>query len=280
MTGSVCERLAVVGLGLIGGSVALAAQQRGIAGEVRGVDRADVASGAIARMTLRDAARWADCIVIAVPPGAAQELFTELGSLVSEDVWITDVASVKQPLLEAARRALRFPERYVGAHPLAGGDRCGFSHARGDLFEGAACILTPTGTESADALASAEAFWRGLGTRTVRQSPAEHDRTVALLSHAPHLIAYAFACAFARESGSEALAALAGPGLRDFTRIARSSPELWSEILSMNREAVLEHVARFASCLNETVTALERGDRVALASVLRSGRAAVEKLER
>jgi prephenate dehydrogenase len=198
----------------------------------------------------------------------------------SERALLTDTASVKVPNAEAARRRLPHPERCVGAHPMAGGERSGFRHARADLFEGAPCILALAGTEPAEVVDGVERFWQGLGARTVRTTPEAHDARVALLSHVPHLIAYAFAYAFAQEPESEALLPLAGPGLRDFTRIARASPELWCEILLMNRQPVAERASRFAECLIEAVAALEQGDREKLERVLRVGQAAIEKLER
>jgi prephenate dehydrogenase len=278
--GKVCERLAVVGMGLVGGSVALAARERRLAGEIRGVDPGLSHAGAIPLVSLAEAARWADLVVLAVPPASCEAVLAELAPFLSVNALVTDTASVKQPIASAARRCLRHPERCVGAHPMAGSEHSGFRHARADLFEGAPCLLALSGSEPPEVVAGIERLWQGLGARTVHTTPDEHDARVALLSHVPHLIAYAFAYAFAQEPESEALLPLAGKGLRDFTRIARASPELWCEILLMNRAAVAERAARFSECLDETIAALERGDRMELERVLRRGQAAIEKLER
>ena len=130
------ERLAVVGMGLVGGSVALAAHERGLAGEVRGVDPALDRAGPIALVPLEEAAAWADALVLAVPIGRMEEVLVRLAPRIGPETILTDTASVKQPVAEAVRRHLPVPERAIGAHPMAGGDGAGFGHARADLFEG------------------------------------------------------------------------------------------------------------------------------------------------
>lgn len=159
---------------------------------------------------------------------------------------------------------------------MAGGDLSGFAHARPDLFQGAACILTPSGREPAEVVDRVEEFWQGLGTFTVRKTPEEHDAITALLSHAPHLIAFAFAQGLPGED----ILRLAGPGLRDFVRIARGSPRLWCDILLRNRGHIAEEIARFEKSLGGLLEALGRGDREALENALRSAQAAVAKLNR
>jgi prephenate dehydrogenase len=159
---------------------------------------------------------------------------------------------------------------------MAGGDRTGIAFARGDLFLGAACILTPAGPEPAEVVDRAEEFWQGLGALTVRMTPGEHDAICAVLSHAPHVIAFAFARGL---PGPQALS-LAGQGLRDFTRIARSNPKLWREILLMNRARVAEEVSRFEKHLGEIQDALARGDAPGLEGLLAEGARALEALDR
>jgi len=240
MSGGPFGRLAVVGMGLVGGSVARAAIRRGAAREVRGVDPAlhpDEADG-IPLCSLQEAGRWADQIVLAVPIQAMDAVMAELAPHLGPETILTDTASVKVPVAEAARRHLPQPDRCVGAHPMAGGDGAGFACSDPELFQGAACILALGGTESPQVVDPVEEFWQCLGAFTVRKTPEEHDAIAALVSHAPHLIAFAFAQAFAQGSdglpGEESLH-LAGGGLRDFIRIARSNPALWCEILLMNR---------------------------------------------
>ncbi len=271
------ERLAVVGLGLVGGSVALAATEKGLAAEVRGVDPLlGGSAGPIPTTTLEEAGAWADLVVLAVPIGAYEAVLSGLAPCLGPETLLTDTASVKEPVAEAARRLLPAPERMVGAHPMAGGDATGFAHARADLFAGAACILALEGHEPARVVDRVEQFWQCLGTFTVRQTPAEHDAIVAALSHAPHAIAYAFA----RGLPQGGALALAGAGLRDFVRIARANPKLWCEILLRNRSRVAEEVAQFEKNLGEIRDALARADRSALEALLEAGRAAVEDLER
>ncbi len=270
------ERLVVIGLGLVGGSVALGARARGLAGEVRGVDIHRTEADPIPLVSLTEAAGWADGIVISVPPAALEGVLAELGPKLRPDALLTDTASVKGPVARAARRHLPRPEQCVGAHPIAGGDRSGFEHADPNLFENAACIVTPEGSETASTVDRIEQFWQGLGTFTARKRPAEHDALMAKLSHSPHAIAFAFARGL---PGKDELG-LSGGGLRDFTRIARANPVLWSEILWMNRECVEYELGRFEKNLGEIRDALGRGDRKALERALAAGKAAVDPLDR
>jgi prephenate dehydrogenase len=269
------ERLGVIGLGLLGGSVALAARERGLAREVRGVDPALDEAGPIPVLGLEPAARWADAVVLAVPVSALEPVLAALARLLAPDAIVTDTASVKVPVARAVHRLLPHPERCIGAHPMAGGDASGFRHARPDLFEGAPCILTPAGSEPASVVDRVEQFWQGLGTFTVRQTPEEHDALVALLSHAPHAIAFAYA----QGLPDAAALRLAGRGLRDFVRIARSNPALWCEILLMNRQRVTDEISRFEKHLGAIQDALARGDRAALERALGEGRKAALQLE-
>ncbi len=266
----------MVGVGLIGGSVALGAQQRRVASEVRGVDPALRDAGPIPLTALDEAAAWADGVVVAVPLQQLDRVLEGINPHLGEGVVITDVASVKQPVAAAARRWLDHPELCIGAHPMAGGDLTGFAHARSDLFEGAACILALEGHEPPDVVDRVDRFWQCFGAFTVRKTSAEHDALCAALSHAPHAIAYAVARGL---PGLEELR-LAGGGLRDFVRIARANPSLWCEILLMNRSAVAEELARFDKHLGSLREALALGDREALLEALRSGQKALDKLER
>lgn len=273
---SLFRRLAVVGMGLVGGSVALGARERGVADEVRGVDPALDSAGPIPLCPLEEAACWADAVVLAMPIGQLDRVLEGINPHLRPETLITDVASVKQPVAAAARRWLEHPERCIGAHPMAGGDATGFAHARPDLFDGAACILALEGHEPAAVVDRVDEFWQCFGTFTVRRTPAEHDALCAALSHAPHAIAYAVARGL---PGAEELR-LAGGGLRDFVRIARANPALWCEILLMNRSAVAEELARFDKHLGAVREALALGDREALLEALRSGQKALDGLER
>ena len=270
------ERLSVVGLGLLGGSVALAARERGLAREVVGVDPARRSAGPIPLVTLAEALAGADCVVLAVPIEEVDALLGEMAPRLEPEAVLTDTVSLKVPVAEAARRLLRAPERMVGAHPMAGGEASGFEHARADLFAGAPCILALEGHEPAPVVDRIERFWQGLGAFTVRTTPAEHDAMVAALSHAPHAVAFAFARALADR---REMLRLAGPGLRDFLRIARANPEMWAGILLRNRQRVAEELARFEKNLGEIVEALGRADRETLERVLREAARGLEDWE-
>jgi len=268
------QRLAIVGLGLLGGSVALAARERGVALEIRAVDPAVAGETPFARVSLRDGVAWADGVVLAVPVEAVDDVVREMAPHLHRDAVVTDTASVKQPMAEAARRWLSQPQHCIGAHPMAGGEQAGFAYASAQLFEGAACILTPSGSEPCAVVDRVERFWQGLGARTFRRTPEEHDAIVAALSHAPHLIAYAFAQGLPDRETLQ----LAGPGLRDFIRIARSNPALWCEILLNNRARVAEEALRFRANLDRMLDALAAEDRATLLAALQSGRSAIENL--
>jgi prephenate dehydrogenase len=270
------ERVAVIGLGLMGGSVALAAQARRVAREVRGVDPALASAGSIPLVSLADAAAWAELLVLAVPLEAMDEVMQAAAPHLGPETLLTDLGSVKTPVAEMARRHLPRPDLCVGAHPMTGGHAAGFAAADPALFEGAPCILALSGGEAPYVVDRIEDFWQCLGAFTVRKSPEEHDAIAAALSHLPHVVAFAYALGL---PGDEELE-LAGPGLRDFIRIARSNPKLWCEILLMNRKRVAEEAARFSKNLGAILETLERADRAELERVLERGRARASELER
>jgi prephenate dehydrogenase len=272
----VFDRVAVVGLGLMGGSVARAALERGAAREVRGVDPGLEQAGAIPLAPLADAVAWADLVVLAVPIERMADVIRDAAPHLRPTTLVTDLASVKVPVAELARRHFARPENCVGAHPMAGSEQAGFGASDPGLFEGAPCILALSGGEAPEVVDRIEDFWQCLGAFTVRLSPEEHDAIAATLSHVPHLVAFAYAMGLPSDENLE----LAGPGLRDFTRIARANPQLWCEILLMNRRRVAEEAARFSKNLGRVLDALGRGDRDELEEALRDGRNNARKLER
>jgi prephenate dehydrogenase len=263
-------------MGLMGGSVALAALQRGAAAEVRGVDPALDSAGPVPLISPAEAAAWADLLVLAVPIEAMADVMRSLAPHLRAETLLTDLASVKAPVAELARRHLPRPDQVVGAHPMTGSHALGFAAADPELFAGAPCILALSGGEAPYVVDRIEEFWQCLGAFTVRKSPEEHDAIAAALSHLPHVVAFAYAMGL---PGDERLE-LAGPGLRDFIRIARSNPKLWCEILLMNRKRVAEEAARFTKNLGAILEALERADRPELERVLEEGRASVNELDR
>lgn len=272
------ERLAVLGLGLLGGSVALAARRRGVAAVVAGAARrADVRAAALERGAVDEAGdpesavRGADLVVLATPVFAMPELGRRIAPLLAPGAIVTDVGSVKGELCSVLPGLLPAGAAYVGSHPMAGSHRSGFAHAREDLFEGAVCVVT-----EADDPAARErvcGFWRALGARVLLRDAATHDAEVAWTSHLPHALAFAFAGALRRApAGAHEVA---GPGFRDFTRIAHSEPELWADILAANRKALAAPLQAAGEALAELGRAIEGNDVEALERLLGAARAAL-----
>lgn len=272
------RRLAVLGLGLLGGSLALAARRRGLADCVAGgARRADTREAALARGAvdeagdLESAARGADLIVLATPLFAMPELLRRVAPTLAPGAIATDVGSVKGGLAEVLPGLLPAGATYVGSHPMAGSHRSGLEHAREDLFEGAVCVVDA----STDAAARERVcgLWRALGARVVLRDAAQHDAEVAWISHLPHLLAFAFAGAL-RAAPARAFE-VAGPGFRDFTRIAHSEPELWAEILTANRKALVAPLEAVGTALREIARAIEANDAETLERWIGAARSAL-----
>jgi prephenate dehydrogenase len=198
------------------------------------------------------------------------EMLGRVGPSLASGALVTDVGSVKSALVETLPGLLPPGVHYVGAHPMAGSHQTGLRHARADLFEGAACVLTPTSATPPEALARVRRFWHALGARVALRDAARHDAEVAWVSHLPHAVAFAYA-----ESLAAAPAAafdLTGGGFRDFTRIAASDPELWADILVTNRKALAGPLAATARSLAGLAAAVEAGDLDAVQRVLAAAR--------
>ncbi|MDX2165592.1 MAG: prephenate dehydrogenase [Deltaproteobacteria bacterium] len=263
------ERAAIVGVGLIGGSLALAAKQAGLIGEAIGVGRSE-ANLAVARQrglvdrTVRDLAALGavDLVVLAVPVRSTAAMVETLLPHVPAGALLTDVGSVKGEIVAAVEALLPVERRFVGAHPIAGSEDSGATAARADLFHGAACILTPTPRTDRGALGRIRALWEGVGARVEEMSPAAHDQALAWVSHLPHVVAYALVRALA--AVDPALAGLAGGSWRDTTRVAASSPELWRDIFLANADALAAATQTFAAEVERLRTLVAGGDAAAL----------------
>lgn len=274
-------RLAIVGVGLVGGSLGMAVRRRRLAREVLGCGRSarnlDVAMarGLVDRATvdLAEAVEGADVVVLAVPVGSCGRLAAAIAPHARPDAVLTDVASVKAPVVAALEAAWPAAGRVVGAHPIAGSDRTGAGAADAALFDGRRCIVTPTAATDPAALARVEALWTGVGARVERMDARRHDEILAWVSHAPHAVAYALAEAVGRAEAGGALLAYAGSGFDDTTRIARSSPELWRDVLLANRAAVGAALAGFRAVLDELERALGAADASAIERLLAAARA-------
>lgn len=275
----VFERLAVLGLGLLGGSVALAARRAGVAARVVGaarrpeVRRQVLASGAVDEVAdFPEAARGADLVVLATPVAAMPELVRAIAPGLGDGALVTDVGSVKARLDETLPGLLPRGVVYVGAHPMAGSHERGFEHARADLFQGAPCVVS-AGAD-APALERVCGFWRALGARVVVRVPSDHDVEVAWASHVPHALAFGFARAFgAAPAGAREVA---GSGFRDFTRIARSDSEMWADILVANRKAIAGPLQAVAAAVCELSRAIEANDSEAVERWIAGARTALD----
>ncbi|MFI5338321.1 MAG: prephenate dehydrogenase [Candidatus Methylomirabilales bacterium] len=279
------REMAVVGAGLIGGSLALAARKAGLVETVAGVDadpahrKVALAMGMVDRVAgelTADVAR-ADLVVLAVPVAEIVALLPEVARRVTDDCLVTDVGSVKGLILAAGDAA--FPDgRFVAGHPIAGQERSGPAAARPDLFEGANWIGTPSALTNANAVQRVAALWRGVGSTIVTMEAGWHDEVFAAVSHLPHLVAYALMDAvLGLPLGEERLQFAAG-GLRDFTRVAASHPLMWRDIFLMNRGPILRALTAYREVLAALEGAIRDGDGEALTARLARARMAREEI--
>jgi len=251
--------VAIIGVGLIGGSIGLALRSRKRASEVIGVGRdrsrldQAVRLGAIDRGTveLRDGVIAADVVVVCTPVNRVAEDVRHSTELAPADVLVTDAGSAKRKIVEAVERQPRCRPVFVGAHPVAGSEQQGVAHARANLFDGRVCVLTPTSWTGADRVRRAREFWAALGCRVLEMEPGEHDEVLAYTSHLPHAIAAALASSVPVE-----WLPLAAGAYRDGTRVAAADTGLWTAIFRENRGPLLkaldslqDHLASFKYAL-------------------------------
>ena len=277
------KRLGLIGVGLIGGSLALALKRAGVCTQVAGFDQSEAALGAALELGVIDsghtdltpAMAGADIVVLATPLGAMPALFRQLAPLLMPGMLITDVGSAKMSVIEAARESLA---GHIGAvvpgHPIAGTEKSGVRHAFPELFAGRKVILTPIPENSADAVAQIRTMWEMAGAKVELLDAAHHDQVLAASSHLPHLLAYALVDCLARMDAREEIFRFAAGGFADFTRIASSSPEMWHDVCAANRDNLLAAMDRFEQHLRQIRVAMERGDSGALLEIFRSAKAA------
>jgi cyclohexadieny/prephenate dehydrogenase len=264
------DKIALIGIGLIGGSIALEARKRGVARTIVAATRSAETAATANRLKLADhcgtdlaaACRDADLVVVCTPVGACGTVAKTIAPSLKPGCIVSDVGSVKQTVI--ADMAPHMPEgvHFVPAHPVAGTEHSGPEAALLDLFQGRWCILTPPPGSDAKAVDRLEAFWKALGSEVNRLDPANHDRILAITSHLPHLIAYTIvgtADDLGGHLNSEVLKYAAG-GFRDFTRIASSDPTMWRDVFLNNREAVLEVLQRFQEDLFYLQRAIRWGE--------------------
>jgi len=281
----VIRQLAIVGVGLLGGSVAKAARAGGLTHRIVGIGRAaerlrpalDDGTLDAAVTDLETGVRDADFVLLAAPVLTIEGLLERVWRAAPDGALITDVGSTKRNIVRAADRlAARRPLAFVGSHPLAGSEQAGYRVARPDLFRGATVVVTPTEATELTALKTTTEFWEALGARVTSLDPETHDRTVAAISHLPHLIACALVDAAVRvEPGALDLAAR---GFRDTTRIAAGDPDMWTEIFLANRDALTASVEAFRVALAALQRVIDAGGGPALRAELARIKATRERL--
>ncbi|HLJ12311.1 MAG TPA: prephenate dehydrogenase [Planctomycetaceae bacterium] len=273
--------IAIVGVGLIGGSIALAAKLRGLASAVLGVGR-DAKRLEEARrrgvvdegLDLAAAARGADLLIFCTPVDRIVVGAREAAAACRPGALITDAGSIKAGICRDLERNLPRGVDFVGSHPLAGSERQGFENADARLFENRVCVVTPVENCSRAAIERIGAFWTSLGAKVVEMSPEAHDHALAETSHLPHMIAAALAGTLSPGNRN-----LAASGFRDTTRIASGDPGLWAAILFGNRQQVLDSLSRYDRSLSGFRRALEDGDLVALKQLLQAAKTNREQID-
>lgn len=266
-------KLVVIGVGLIGGSLACALRKAGVVDEVVGVGRGlpnlklAVELGVIDRFS-QDATcevATADIVVIGATLGATASILETIAPALGPQTVVTDVGSTKASVVTAARAALGNSfTRFVPGHPIAGTEHSGAQAAFAELYLDHRVILTPVGETDAQALARVHAMWEATGARVTHMSVTDHDRVLAATSHLPHMLAYTLVDMLAAADDADDIFALAAGGFRDFTRIASSNPQMWRDIALANRDALLEICAAYGERLEHLMQALRVGDAQAL----------------
>jgi len=278
------NQVTIVGLGLIGGSLGMALKKRGVARRVIGFARRETtirrakAKGAVDDGCTGLCPEWlgeSDLVVIATPPPSVPRLAREVARLTRHPFLLTDVAGTKGRIVREVEKILPPRIRFIGGHPMAGSERSGIGAADAALFEGAACILTPTARTDRKALARVSSLWRTVGGRIVRLSPFRHDALVAQISHLPHLAAAGLVL-----SVSPRAMALTGNGFSDATRIALGDPSMWADICLTNPKEISKALSRFVKEIKEFQECLRKGDRSSLRRKLQAAQMKRQKLIR
>lgn len=255
---SMFEQLGLIGCGLMGGSFALALKRAGLVKRVVGYSKSPSTTERARQMGVIDveapsallAVSGADIVLLAVPVSATEATFKAIRHLVTPNTLIMDVGSTKRDVVDAARRVLRdHVGCFVPAHPITGKEVSGVEHADANLYAGKQVILTPIERTFTVQLMKATNLWTALGCNVIKMSPQAHDAAYAAVSHLPHLIAFALMNGIAGQDHGKQYLALAGPGFRDFSRIAASDPKMWRDILIANREELLEQSRIFQQTL-------------------------------
>ena len=271
------QRLALIGCGLMGGSFALAARQAGLVQTIVGFSASEKTRQRARELRVIDqactsvaeAVRGADLVLLAVPVGAMREGFAAMAPALSDQALLMDVGSTKCDVIAAAQAHLGDKlSCFVPAHPIAGKEVAGIDHADAQLYQDRRTILTPLSSNSMRHTKLAHDIWSALGSHVSTMTAADHDQTFAAVSHLPHLLAFAAVHALTTHPQGADYLDMAGPGFRDFSRIAASDPAVWRDILSANRTEVLDQLAHFRASLAQFEAAMLQGDTQALQQLI------------
>lgn len=271
------EQLGLIGCGMMGGSFALALKRAGLVKRVVGYSKSPSTTERARQLGVIDveapsallAVSGADLVLLAVPVSATEATFKAIRHLVRGNVLIMDVGSTKREVIDAARRVLKDQVGvFVPAHPIAGKEVAGVEHADADLYHGRQVILTPIERTQTAQLDKASQLWTALGCHVKQMSPEAHDAAYAAVSHLPHMVAFALMNAIQGQSDGPDFLSLAGPGFRDFTRIAASDPAMWRDVLMSNREELLAQSRHFQRALHALETAINAGNPDALEALI------------
>ena len=272
------QQLGVIGCGLMGGSFALALKRGGLVRRVVGYSKSpsttekakklgvidDIAESALQAVT------GADIVLLAVPVAATETTFKAIRHLIGPGVLLMDVGSTKREVVDAARRVLKDRiASFVPAHPIAGKEVAGIANADASLYNGRQVILTPLKQTQPELIQKATDVWSALGSQVLRMTAENHDAAFAAVSHLPHLLAFAYFSSIVNQPAGRDFLSLAGPGFRDFTRIAASDPSVWRDILLSNREEILRQSLRFRHTLDAIEHVMRGGNAEALEGLVR-----------
>ena len=269
MNKKVINKLCIIGVGLIGGSLARALKKAGAVGEIVGAGR-DVAHlekakalGVIDHFEtdISLAVKGCDMVVIAVPLGAMQSVFEKIAPVITNDMIITDVGSAKGSVVKAAQAAFKdIPATLIPGHPIAGTEKSGVEASFPELYENRRIIITPLETSSTTAISKVKSMWQACGADVVETTIEHHDEVLAATSHLPHMLAFSLVDTLAKMDAKNEIFDFAAGGFRDFTRIASSDPDMWHDICLANGDALVEMIKKFSDDLHLLSEAIEKND--------------------
>jgi prephenate dehydrogenase len=280
------KQLSIIGVGLIGGSLALALKQAGYCRRIIGIGRSTERLQAACKACVIDEGTTdfaaglvdADMILVAVPLNSYVESFRQIKGKVRADAVITDVGSAKGCVIEDAAKIFgKVPQNFVPGHPIAGTEKSGFEAAFAELYRKRRVVLTPTATTSSRAVDAVAAMWQAAGALVEITDAAHHDRVLASTSHLPHILAFGLVDSLARENDVEEIFRFAAGGFRDFTRIAASDPAVWRDICLRNKDALLQALRHYRGSLDALEKAIAEGDGASLMEIFTRAKTARDK---